>query len=102
MTGGQIANGIGSAVALVTSGTFILAWTIVGRWWKTSTGRFMVMKAGAICLTGIITVWLTLVEFTNDWDALRWVQGGLWVLISLAFIHHTVMVICVNRKKDEE
>jgi hypothetical protein len=102
MTGGQVANGLGSAIALLSSGVFILTWTVVGKWWRTSTGRFMVMKAGAICLTGIITVWLTAVDFGRGWDALRYVQGGLWLLISVAFIHHTRVLYHINRKKKVE
>lgn len=102
MTGGQEANGIGSAIAAATSGIFIIVWTIYGRWYKTSTGRFMVIKAGAICLTGIITVWLTLTDFQNDWDILRYLQAGLWVTVSIAFVQHTVMVVRVNRTKESE
>lgn len=101
MTGGQLANGIGSAIAMVTSGVFVTTWTVVGKWWKTSTGRFMVVKASAIGLTGIITVWLTLTDFASSWDALRYVQAGLWFLVSLAFIHHTRMLVKVNRKEQK-
>lgn len=99
MTSGQVANGIGSAVAMVTSGTFIIVWTIYGQWYKTSTGRFMVMKAGAICLTGVITVWLTLTDFQSEWDPLRYVQAGLWGAVSIAFIQHTITLWKINRAK---
>lgn len=102
MTGGQIANGIGSALAMATSGIFVITWTVVGTWWTSSTGRFMVMKAGAIFLTGVITVWLTLTDFAASWDALRYIQAGLWALISVAFIHHTRMVHRVNRRSDDD
>lgn len=102
MTNGQVANGIASAVAMVTSGLFIVTWTIYGRWYKTSMGRFMVMKAGAICLTGVITVWLTLTDFQSEWDTLRYVQAGLWFAISVAFIQHTVTLWKVNRKKEQK
>lgn len=100
MTSGQVANGIASAVALVTSATFIIVWTVLGRWYRTSTGRFMVMQAGAICLTGVITVWLTVTDFESEWDPLRYIQAGLWVAISVAFIQHTVTLWKVNRKKE--
>lgn len=102
MTAGQIANGIGSFLAMLTSGLFIVTWTIVGSWWKTSTGRFMVMKAGAIFMAGVLTVALTVARFTVDVDVLRDIQAGIWSLISLAFIHHTRMLIRVNRKKNED
>jgi len=102
MTNGQVANGIGSAIAMVTSATFIVVWTIYGRWYRTSTGRFMVMKAGAICLTGVITVWLTLSDFQSEWDPLRYVQAGLWVSISIAFVQHTVTIWKVNRKREKK
>jgi hypothetical protein len=99
MTSGQVANGIGSALAMVSSGVFIVTWTAVGRWWKTPTGRFMVAKAAAICFTGVITVSLTLADFSASQDWMRWVQGSLWVTVSVAFIHHTRMVYRVNRKE---
>jgi hypothetical protein len=99
MTGGQVANGLGSAAAMVTSAVFILTWTAVGRWWKTWTGRFMILKAGAISFTGIITVWLTLVDFASNWDPLRYIQAGLWFTVSVAFMHHTRQVWKINRTK---
>lgn len=99
MTHGQLANGIGSAIAMITSGIFILVWTLVGKWWRTPTGRFMVVKAGAIMLTGMITVWLTLTDFASSWDILRYIQAGLWVLVSWAFVHHTRMVWIINKKE---
>lgn len=99
MTGGQVANGVGSALAMVTSGTFIVTWTLLGKWWRTSTGRFMVVKAGAIALTGVITVWLTLTDFALSWDPLRYVQAGLWVLVSASFMHHTRVLWKINRAK---
>ena len=100
MTGGQIANGLGSAFAMVSSAVFILTWTAVGKWWRTWTGRFMILKAGAISLTGVLTVWLTLVDFAASWDALRYIQAGLWYTVSVAFIHHTRQVWRINREKD--
>lgn len=99
MTVGQIANGIGSFLAMLTSGIFIIVWTLLGSWWRTSTGRFMVMKAGAIFMAGVLTVALTLLKFTPNVDVLRDIQAGIWALISLAFIHHTRMLIRVNREK---
>jgi hypothetical protein len=99
MTGGQFANGVGSFLAMITSGAFILVWTWYGTWWRTSTGRFMVMKAAAICFAGVITVWLTLTGFKPDVDSLRYIQAGIWAAVSVAFVHHTRMVWKINRKK---
>lgn len=100
MTGGQAVNATASAIVATTSLTFIIVWTIVGRWYKTSVGRFMVMKASAICLTGGLTVWLTLTGF--NWDALRYVQASLWLAVSGAFVHHTMMVYRINRKEHHD
>jgi O-antigen/teichoic acid export membrane protein len=96
-----LANGIGSAAATITSWAFICSYTIFARWWKNPIGRFMVMKAAAICMTGVITISLTVTGFTEPWDWLRYVQAGLWGLVSLAFIHHTRLVWKVNRRKKE-
>lgn len=102
MTAGQIANGIGSFVAMLTSGAFILVWTFTGSWWRTSTGRFMIMKAGAICAAGVITVTLTITGFKPNVDLLRDIQAGIWVAVSLAFMHHTRMIWKLNRKREEQ
>lgn len=101
MTGGQWANGVGSALAMATSGIFIITWTVVGNWWRTPTGRFMVLKAACICLTGVLTVALTVTGFTTDWDCLRYIQSALWFLVSIAFLHHTRMVWRVNHKRED-
>jgi hypothetical protein len=92
MTGGQIANGIGSAIAMVTSGVFIATYSAVAPWHKSSLGRFMMVKAAAICLTGVITVTLTIKDFTSHSDWLRYIQASLWVMVSVAFVHHTSLV----------
>lgn len=102
MTVGQIANGIGSFLAMLTSGIFIIVWTIVGKWWKTPTGRFMVLKAGAIFAAGVLTVTLTVAKFTPNVDVLRDIQAGIWAAVSVAFVHHTRMLIRVNRKKKQD
>lgn len=98
MTGGQLANALGSALATITSGVFIVTWSAVGKWWRTSTGRFMVMKASAICAAGVLTVALTFLSFQSDVDWLRYVLAAIWTSISIAFVHHTVMVWKINRK----
>lgn len=102
MTGGQVANGVGSAIVAVSGLSFIVFWTIFGRWYRTSTGRFMVMKAAAISVSGILTLWLTLGGFAISWDFLRYIQAGLWVMISLAFLHHTVQIYTLYRKEKEK
>jgi hypothetical protein len=98
MTGGQVANGIGSAIVMVTSGLYVLVWTFYGGWFRSRIGRFVVMKAAAICLTGVITVSLTLTDFGKQSDWLRYIQAGLWIVMSIAFVHHTRLVWKVNRK----
>lgn len=102
MTGGQLANGIGSALAMFTSGLFILVWSLVGRWWKTPVGRFMVIKAGAIFAAGSLTVVLTVFKFNPNVDVLRYVQAGIWGAVSLAFLHHTRMIWKVNHSKGKK
>lgn len=98
MTPGQIANGIGSFLAMMTSGIFIVTWTLVGKWWKTSIGRFMIIKASAIFAAGLLTVLLTLGGFTPNVDMLRDIQAGIWAAVSIAFLQHTHL-LWTNRKK---
>lgn len=98
MTGGQLANGLGSALVTVTSGLYILVWTFYGGWFRSRIGRFVILKAAAICLTGIITVALTIMDFNDQSDWLRYVQAALWVLVSIAFMHHVRLVWRVNKK----
>lgn len=102
MTGGQLANGLASMLVLISSSLLILIWTKVGSWWTTSVGRFMILKAAAIGFTGFLTVALTLARFASDWDFLRYIQAVLWILVSLAFLHHTRLVWKLNRGKEEK
>lgn len=101
MTGGQIANGVGSLLAMMTSGIFILTWTVTGKWWRTSIGRFMIIKAGAIFMAGFLTVWLTISGFKPDVDILRYIQAGIWAAVSVAFTQHTYL-LWINRRKDRK
>jgi len=101
MTGGQIANGIGSAMAMVTAGSYIVVWTLYGGWFRSRIGRFVILKAAAICLTGVITVALTLSDFGARVDWLRYIQAMLWLLVSIAFIHHTRLVWKINHRKEK-
>lgn len=101
MTGGQLANGVGSALVMVTSGSYILLWTLYGGWFRSRIGRFVILKATAIFFTGIITVALTLSGFNQDVDWLRYIQAILWVMVSIAFIHHTRAVWKVNHRKEK-
>lgn len=101
MTDGQVANGVGSFFAMVTSGTFIVVWTIVGKWWKTQVGRFMVMKASAIFMAGLLTVMLTVTEFESDADWLRYTQAVIWVAVSVVFVAHTRLLWKVNREDEK-
>lgn len=102
MTVGQLANGIGSFLAMVTSGIFIIVWSLVGKWWKTPTGRFMIMKAGAICAAGVLTVSLTITGFKPNVDILRDIQAVIWVAVSVAFIHHTRMLLKLRREREKK
>lgn len=101
MTGGQAANGIGSALVMLTSGSYIVIWTFYGGWFRSRIGRFVILKATAIFLTGIITVALTLGDFSKGVDWLRYIQAVLWVMASIAFIHHTRVVWKVNHRKEK-
>lgn len=92
MTGGQLANGVGSALVTLASAAFILSYGILAKPYRTSIGRFMVLKALGICFTGVITVTLTLNDFAIQVDWLRYIQAGLWFIVASAYIYHTSMV----------
>lgn len=92
MTGGQLANGLGSCLVTIASATFIVSYGVLARFYKTQLGRFMILKAVGICLTGLITVALTVANFTTGYDWLRYIQAGLWTIIALAYINHTTFV----------
>lgn len=98
MTTGQFFNGFASGLVMVVSFIFILSYCLTARWWKSSTGRFLMIKAVGIFLTGVITVSLTLSDFTPSSDWLRLVQAGLWTLIAAAYAHHIWMMWRVQGK----
>lgn len=92
MTGGQLANGVGSALVTIASASFILSYGILAKFYKTQIGRFMVLKAVGIFFTGVITVALTANNFTTGVDWLRYVQASLWAIVAVAYAYHTRVV----------
>lgn len=92
MTGGQLANGIGSGIVTIASASFILSYGTLARFYKSSIGRFMVLKAVGIFFTGLITVILTANNFATSVDWLRYIQAGLWMIVASAYVYHTSMV----------
>jgi hypothetical protein len=101
MTGGQLANGIGSAMAATSSLIFILAYSLMARWYKTFTGRFMVAKAAGVFFTCLITIALTANDFTAGVDWLRYVQAAVWVLIGSAYISHIYLIWITQRRQND-
>lgn len=101
MTLGQLINGLASGLVMAVSLVFIISYTILARWYKSSTGRFLMIKAVGICLTGAITVSLTLQDFTVGSDWLRIAQAGLWTIIAAAYAHHVWLMWRVQRKRGD-
>lgn len=101
MTTGQLLNGLASALVMVVSLVFIISYLVLAKWYKSSTGRFLMIKAVGICLTGAITVSLTLRDFQVDSDWLRWAQAGLWTIIAAAYAHHIWLMWRIQRKRGD-
>jgi hypothetical protein len=98
MTGGQLANGIGSAVAALSSGGFILTYGVLARWYRTVTGRFLMVLAVSTLATCFITLNITAKGFTSQADWLRYLQAVVWISIGATYIYQSWLVWKEQRK----
>lgn len=91
----MFANFVGCVFAAISSGAFILVWSIVGNWWKTSIGRFMIIKAAALFvasfLSAVLYVMMELTNYNPPMVPLLYLQTAIWLAVSVAFVHHTYL-----------
>lgn len=83
----------------VTCVVFILAYTVLARWWTTYEGRVMTGKATAIGLLALYT--FIVVEVAPESSFMRWARVGLVALIGVFMIFQTVRLVTIqlNRSK---
>lgn len=98
MTGGQLANGIGSGIAGAFSATFVVTYTILAKWHKSAIGRFMILMAAGVFFTCFITLNITSKGFSPSADWLRYIQAGLWVIIGATYAFHSWQVWKAQRE----
>lgn len=77
---------------------FVIAYTLLARWWKSYEGKVMTGKAVAIGLLAAYTFMSVKVSPENE--AMRWARVGLVAIIGLAMIAQTARLISNQTKKD--
>lgn len=97
MTLGQALNGWGSAIGALSGLSFIVSYTILARWYKSTDGRVMMAFGATLTLTYTITVILTLNNFTTGVDFMRIVQAILSTSIGICFLFYTVRMWRMQR-----
>lgn len=92
LTPGQVANGAAAGFTALAGLIFITSYALSARWWKSLEGRLMMLLGGAISMTCLLTLSLTIVGFHNDDDWLRFIQATLVIAVGGCFIYYTIMV----------
>lgn len=76
---------------------FVIAYTLLARWWRSYEGKVMTGKAVAIGLLSLYT-YLS-VEVTPENEAMRWARVGLVAVIALAMVAQTARLITNQLRK---
>lgn len=99
MTHGQIANGIGSAFTAICGLVFILSYSLLARWYRSIDGRMMMVLGTGITFTCVLTVSMTLHDFTKSIDYLRFIQAGLIVTVGFTLLFYSIRVWRLQYKR---
>jgi len=75
----------------LASGSFVVAYSILARWWKTYEGRVMMGKAVAISLLGLYA--FVAIRVAPQSEALRWASVVLMISVGVFMVAQTRRLI---------
>jgi hypothetical protein len=98
MTASEWGSMIASAFTAVGGLAFVVTYAIYAPWYRSSTGRMLMMYGGAITAVCLYVLVFYLVG-GNDLTVLRWIRSGLIACVGIALFWQAGMVLKEQRKK---